>query len=389
MNTKNLVSVIVPVYNVEQYIKKCLDSIINQTYTNLEIILVDDGSTDQSGEICDEYAAKDDRITVIHKENEGHNSARKMGMKLSHGNYIYFIDSDDWIEPEMLDEMLENLISSNSDFVHTGTILETNGKSIYDCRYENRIVDFPQNDLTIWREIMNVDTNNYINRTLTRKMFKRELITKCYSHTPNDLKYGEDFVTVARCLMECSRVSFFKKAFYHYNIREGSITRTSGVERIYMAVYQYEELRKLFIEYNMYNYIKEMLEKACTKETFNLIKNSEHIRGFIPSWIFDDIDSLRGKNVIIYGAGKVGYNYYVQLSRYYDINIIAWVDKSPEKYCYPERKIDSKDIVFNSKYDVILIAVNDQQLSENIIEKFVKSGIDRSKIIWKKPQRII
>ena len=95
---KDLISVIVPVYNVEKYLNKCLDSIISQTYTNLEIILIDDGSTDNCGKICDEYASKDKRIKVIHKENAGVSSARNYGIQCATGDWIMFVDSDDWIE---------------------------------------------------------------------------------------------------------------------------------------------------------------------------------------------------------------------------------------------------------------------------------------------------
>lgn len=98
-----LVSVILPVYNVEKYIREALDSVINQTYKNLEIILVDDGSPDSSGDICDEYAAKDDRIRVIHKENGGVSSARNAGIEMAAGDWIYFMDPDDWIEPDTLE----------------------------------------------------------------------------------------------------------------------------------------------------------------------------------------------------------------------------------------------------------------------------------------------
>lgn len=113
----DLVSVIVPVYNVEKYLARCLDSIINQTYTNLEIILVDDGSKDSSGQICDEYAAKDQRIKVIHKQNGGLSSARNAGLDIASGSYIEFVDSDDWIDKDTVKENLELIINENSNVV--------------------------------------------------------------------------------------------------------------------------------------------------------------------------------------------------------------------------------------------------------------------------------
>ena len=112
---KPLISVIVPVYNVEQYLRKCLDSVISQTYTNLEIILVDDGSTDLGGKICDDYASKDDRITVIHKVNGGLGFARNTGLEMCHGEYIMFVDSDDWLSVDAVRVLYDKLIFDASD----------------------------------------------------------------------------------------------------------------------------------------------------------------------------------------------------------------------------------------------------------------------------------
>ena len=100
---KPLISIIIPVYNAEKYLKKCLDSVINQTYKNLEIILVDDGSTDKSPEICDKYAEKDSRIIVLHKENGGVSSSRNAGLDIFKGEYLSFVDSDDYVEPDYIE----------------------------------------------------------------------------------------------------------------------------------------------------------------------------------------------------------------------------------------------------------------------------------------------
>ena len=109
------ISIIVPVYNVEKYLKTCLDSIINQTYQNLEIILVDDGSTDNSGEICEEYRKTDSRIILIHKENEGLSMARNFGLDIASGDYISFVDSDDFIARNMMEALYNRLLETQSD----------------------------------------------------------------------------------------------------------------------------------------------------------------------------------------------------------------------------------------------------------------------------------
>ena len=113
-------SIIVPVYKVEKYLPKCLDSILAQTFTDFELILIDDGSPDRCGDICDEYAAKDDRLIVIHQENKGVSAARNAGLDIARGEYIGFVDSDDWIEPEMYETMLATAKESEAEIVACG-----------------------------------------------------------------------------------------------------------------------------------------------------------------------------------------------------------------------------------------------------------------------------
>lgn len=124
-----MISVIVPIYNVERYINKCIDSIIHQSYKNLEIILVDDGSPDKCGEIIDEYSRIDKRIHVIHKSNGGLSSARNAGLDIASGDFIGFVDSDDWIEPTMYEEMLSFMEKEQLDLVECGINLVTNNIS--------------------------------------------------------------------------------------------------------------------------------------------------------------------------------------------------------------------------------------------------------------------
>ena len=119
-----LISVIVPIYNVEKYLERCLDSIIKQTYKNLDIILVDDGSIDNSTKICDEYVKKDSRIKVIHKENGGLSDARNVGIDNSDGKYICFIDSDDYIELDMIENLYDGIVKNNANICCCGKLLE-------------------------------------------------------------------------------------------------------------------------------------------------------------------------------------------------------------------------------------------------------------------------
>ena len=130
-----LISVIIPVYNVEKYLNQCLDSVINQTYKNLEIVLINDGSTDKSGEICDYYSQKDDRITVIHKENGGQALARNIALEMIKGEVVAFVDSDDWIDPDMYSDMMSFMLEKNLDVVFCGAKRVTDSESVVDYVY--------------------------------------------------------------------------------------------------------------------------------------------------------------------------------------------------------------------------------------------------------------
>ena len=129
MSNNPLITVIVPVYNVEKYLTRCVDSIINQTYKNLEIILVDDGSTDSSPAICDNYAKKDSRINVIHKQNNGASSARNAALDIASGDYIGFVDSDDYINRDMYASLFDSIVDSGSDMAICESEYVVNGVS--------------------------------------------------------------------------------------------------------------------------------------------------------------------------------------------------------------------------------------------------------------------
>ena len=140
---EDIVSIIVPVYKVENEIDRCIQSILNQTYTSIEIILVDDGSPDKCPQICDKYAKQDKRIKVIHKENGGLSDARNVGLDMAKGEYIAFIDSDDWVEDSFIEQLLTNLISTNSDISICGYTLvnENNQKRHYSARKDLEILE--------------------------------------------------------------------------------------------------------------------------------------------------------------------------------------------------------------------------------------------------------
>lgn len=222
---EKLISVIVAIYNIEEYIQRCVDSIRSQTYSNLEIILVDDGSEDGSGRLCDDYAAKDGRIRVIHKANGGLSDARNAGMELARGEYIGFVDGDDWIEADMYRAMYE--------------ACERGKAQIAACRYKQitksgMIDGSAGNSVLLSRaEALEVylcgDERYLIYNSVWSKLFARELIADMRFPVG---KNSEDIMFTTRAFCRMERLAYLDTAYYNYVLdREGSIMNEKAGER--------------------------------------------------------------------------------------------------------------------------------------------------------------
>ena len=215
-----LISVIVPVYKVEAYLRRCLDSIVNQTYRNLEIILVDDGSPDRSGAICDAYAKRDRRIRVIHKVNGGVSSARNAGLEAASGEYIGWVDSDDWIENDMF-EYLKNLaVTCQADVAQCGRYWE-NGAFVakeYGSLHGPQTIDL-LSEITpsMWNGIAN---------EVWCKLFKSDVIENLRFR--EDFSVGEDIDFVLHVLRKAERLALGSEAKYHYCQRPESLYNAGG-----------------------------------------------------------------------------------------------------------------------------------------------------------------
>lgn len=211
----SLISIVVPIYNVEQYLQKCVDSLINQTYKNLEIILVDDGSPDNCPKICDEYAKQDSRIKVIHKENGGLSDARNAGMNIATGEYISFIDSDDWIKSEMIEDMYNRMIEDNSDLVSSGVLwADEDGVEIRNATVSENCVLNTEQAMT---ELIN---DGKLKQHVWNKLYKADLI----KNIPFDKgKYHEDVFWSYKVIGEAERISIEKNSYYFYVQRSESI----------------------------------------------------------------------------------------------------------------------------------------------------------------------
>lgn len=216
-NTNALISVIVPIYNVEKYLSQCVNSLINQTYKNLEIILVDDGSLDNSGKICDDFSEIDSRIIVIHKENNGLSSARNAGLKIAKGNFIGFVDSDDWLDENMY-EILFKLIKDNDSDISCCKFFKA-------ADSEEKV---PVIDNEIIQSFNNIDgLNNFYTDLYTQtvvawnKLYKRNLFDNVTYPTG---KIHEDEGTTYKLFYKANKITYTNKPLYYYRTTPNSIT---------------------------------------------------------------------------------------------------------------------------------------------------------------------
>jgi len=222
-NNQPLLTVIVPCYNVEKYVDKCISSIVNQTYSNLEILLIDDGSTDSTGKKCDEWKNRDLRIRVIHKQNEGLPYARKTGVENTTADYIAFVDSDDWIDTNMYSDMMSALLTTNSD------IAQCDYCTVYeDGRVKHRVNE-RQSDLQVMNRMEAMKkiilkpywTAFWIN------IFKKHLFDGIVFK--KELAYGEDLI-IHYMFHRSSQTVYLDREYYFYLIRNDSISNHGAIQ---------------------------------------------------------------------------------------------------------------------------------------------------------------
>lgn len=241
------VSIIVPIYNAEKFLDKCIQSIINQTYSNLEIILVNDGSTDKSLEICNKYKGIDRRIIVINKNNGGVSSARNKGLELASGNYIGFVDSDDFISEYMYEKMVKAMIQNNADVVECGYFTcDSNYKNIERHELTDSIINGEYQCSYMY--LSNKNTTNYN----VNKLYKKSLFDGL--RYPN-LKFSEDFWVNTKIFYKCKRKVTLNECFYYYVMNKQSAVRKE---------FNYNERKDTIIAAkDLYDFHSERYSELC------------------------------------------------------------------------------------------------------------------------------
>lgn len=387
------ISIIIPIYNVENYIAQCIDSVLGQTYTNIEVILVDDCSVDRSGEICDEYAENDPRIKVFHhKENAGLTKVRKTGVLNATGKYIGFVDGDDWIEPDMYKRLYTYLVENHAEIStaasdrnymwgRSGEILKDN---LPEGLYE---VNDLENGL-----LLHLFPNNYdhdgqrLNGSLCFKLIERRIISEIINKIDENLSGRlDDTVVTTGCVVNAEYVYISHDVLYHHRERSGSYTYSKDRRGVLQIALSYDSFKRVFSDSVHYELILQKLEEFLSVDFINAYNDFfDNDRFKLPTYVMNQCVLPHGARVLIYGAGKVGKSFALQMASEHKYQLAGFIDKDKTKIDSDENVYGIDDVGY-LEYDYILIAVLSEEMASNIRLELLDKGIDNTRIIYDKP----
>lgn len=379
------VSVIIPIYNTERHLRRCLDSVLAQTLKEIEIICVDDGSTDSSPDILQEYTEKDKRIRLIHKENGGVVSARNAGIKIAAGNYIGFMDSDDWIEPEMYERLYLYGIENHTELVSSGYFMEGNYTTVHYDDVPPGLYDEKSLDFLRENTIYNTETKEAgIRGSLCCKLFLAEPLKRVHAQIPDGLSMSEDKMCVLSYLLESRRVYIAKEAFYHYMIHPNSAVHTpnsryleavNGVYQYAIQLYAHPAFTKA-MRMQMELYIIEMLYKGINSR---MGFENRNLFWIDPYWLRD---IPGGARVALYGGGELGDVYRRQLESRGDLSFAGCMDFGWKKLREDDRTILSPEELTPEEFDMLVITIKNSSKAHEVKEQLIEAGIPEHKIRW-------
>ena len=261
LNKNNIkISVIVPCYNIESYLPRCIESILVQTYKTLEIILISDGSTDGTDEVIREYAKKDSRIIPIFKANSGVSDTRNRGLDMATGDYIGFVDGDDYIEPEMYETLLKNAIENNADISHCGYQMVFPSRVDYYYNTGKKVIQDNK------KGIRDIIVGDYVEPGIWNKLYRLDILKEL--RMPPDIKINEDVVFNFYAFVNSQKSVYEDLPFYHYILRKGSAA-TSKIDQ--NKLFDPVRVRKEIFEYSLKNLDNEIQSVAYSSYLNSII----------------------------------------------------------------------------------------------------------------------
>lgn len=282
------VSIIVPIYGIEQFISQCIESLLNQTYLNLEIILVDDGSKDRSGEICDEYAEKDSRIVVYHKQNGGLTSARNYGLDRASGDWIMHVDGDDWIDTSTLERLLEKAAKTNADIVFSDFWFE-----YPDKQEQSHFYDWSKQGVDGLKEYISTSWT-----CLAGSIQKRSLYINNNLRSPERINFCEDFHLIVRLCYFAKNIVKVGQPLYHYRQHNSSMIHNNSKKNGIDERRVYADIIDFFKQQGVYNEFKECMAWRTLNASEDLALSTNYLTEFY--------DFNPDKKDFIFSCPKIG-----------------------------------------------------------------------------------
>lgn len=377
------ISIIVPIYNIKAYFPQCIESLLYQTFSDMEILLVDDGSTDGSGKICDEYAQKDSRIRVLHKKNGGLVSARKAGLSMAKGEYIAYVDGDDFIEPDMYERMYRTMKEQDVDVVMCGRYEDTGDVSrkvfhgIPEGRYgkERLIRDvYPQ---MIAKEAF---FEWGIFPSVWDKLFRRECLEQFQMEVDDRIVMGEDAACVYPCLLHAESIYILQECLYHYRQTVSSMVKKipdCETEREQFRIF-YQTINKSFerdIEiFDLRQQWKKYVLFLMVPRSDGLYKGYEEL-----DYLFPFPKVKKGTDIILYGAGTYGQRLYRYLKRTGFCRVEAWVDQNYKQLQAMGLPVENPIVISDVPNAAIVIAntfeISRKKLYQELVTKYQREKI--------------
>lgn len=382
----SLISIIVPVYNVKEYIRECLLSIASQSYPQIEAIIVDDGSKDGSGALCDEIAHNYPNMYVIHQDNQGVAMARKRGAGQAKGEYICFVDADDFIEPDYC----RNLVQQIKGF----DLLVASSYSAYDIQGKIPCGAYETDEELAYiyaNMMMYGNTNEYgLAPYICDKLFRTNIAQKVFEETDKTVFLSEDADFLYRYALKCKSLRI-SESVCGYRYRKRADSATYSIHETYLKNYNdlYLSLKTVFEKHPQKEELILQLQKWMSK----MICKATRVMGFdvsvqVLEYIFPFQNALKGKKAVLYGAGNVGQMYYRQICFYEECNLALWVDKNYVKY--EKQGVRPVEEVKRTAFDVLVVAVESEKTAMEIKDGLMRDlGVEGEKIVWEKPRSTV
>lgn len=379
-----MVSIIVPIYNVGIYLDQCIQSIINQSYKNIEIILVNDGSTDESFDICKRFQSMDDRIVVVNKENGGLVSARKAGLRIAKGELIGYVDGDDYVDSNMFEDLVSIMNSNKVDIVIAGH------KEVLDGKVVDILKNNINNGLYLREEIVDLIYPNMISGEtfitfgifsyVWNKLFTKQILINAQFDVPNDITMAEDAACTYSAILNANSIYITDSTNYCYRQHSNSMVKSfsenaASFNKIYIA---YKYMFDVFNTHSKRNLLIEQLNRFTLSHL--IVRNNLLVKSFdefIEIFPFGKLK--KGSNIGILGNGTFGQH---MNKRLYDLNIFSEI-KVFDTFKFPSNR--GSDIVrvseiINCNLDNLLVCFISEKERIKHIELLIEYGFDANKI---------